>query len=350
MRNRGNVLILHGGGLVDPSKIVICRIALNLLQQYPKVFIGLYSFESFLNPSYIVQYGNTLIRQTKNARGTVFGTCRGVDFEKHPELIPIAIKNLKQFNITRIIVPGGDGSVRQLSWLVDVFEFYGISIVFPVALTIDGMNGTKVIGIREAVKESVRQVENMVSTSLMTLTDHSFGVVALECQGRDRDDILANVIKVLVKKGTVADYSIDDLLVIAIPSNYYTNRKRLLTKIADSDKPTLVLLSEGSKIKIPYLNNKLKDVRKFRSLVIGHTAQANQQTSQEDIKNIYYPWIDNACEYIIKYPDSSFCLTMDDDGLTMRPLEYLAKLNPRESATPTLSPELENILKKYIVD
>ena len=43
-----NAIIIHGGGLVDPSKVVLLRIAKNLKESgaYDNIIIGKYSFES----------------------------------------------------------------------------------------------------------------------------------------------------------------------------------------------------------------------------------------------------------------------------------------------------------------
>ena len=53
---KSNAIIIHGGGLVDPSKDVLMRLAKNLKEVYSKVFIGKYSFESLYTPSFWMEY------------------------------------------------------------------------------------------------------------------------------------------------------------------------------------------------------------------------------------------------------------------------------------------------------
>ena len=58
-----NALIIFGGGLVDPAKYILMRIAMNLSTIYSKVFIGKYSFESLYTPEYMCFYDKNLIFQ-----------------------------------------------------------------------------------------------------------------------------------------------------------------------------------------------------------------------------------------------------------------------------------------------
>ena len=45
----------------------------------------------------------------------------------------------------------------------------------------------------------------------------------------------------------------------------------------------------------------------------------------------------------------SFSLKFNEfSSATIEPIDYWAKLNPREGQKPTLDPELEKLLKKYI--
>lgn len=203
-----NVLISFGGGLIDCAMQVILRIALNLSEAniFKKIFIGEYSFESFYTQDFVHEYNKELIKKVKGARGTRFGTCRGINLTD-PILLTKSIQFLKANNITTIIVIGGDGSSRQVAEISAAFKTMGINIIFAIPLTIDGINGGKSIGMVPAVRESIRQTENMVSTSLMTRDNEKFGVVAVELQGRNRDDIMANVLLHFIKAGKVVGHA-----------------------------------------------------------------------------------------------------------------------------------------------
>lgn len=122
MPSRGNAIIIHGGGLVDPSKIVLMGIANNLAEDcvYEKVFIGKYSFESLYTPSFWLEHNWRLVERVKNKRGTYFGTSRGIDLTD-PILFEKSISCLKEKNVKTIIVAGGDGSSRQVAEISDAF-------------------------------------------------------------------------------------------------------------------------------------------------------------------------------------------------------------------------------------
>ena len=323
-----NALIVHGGGLVDPSKDVLLRIGKNLYesQLFDKIFIGRYSFESFYTPEFMMDYSLFLDKNLKDKRGTYFGTCRGINLTNET-LLNKALCCLKEREIDVIIVAGGDGSSRQVAEIHDSFLKEGIIIVFAIPLTIDGINGSDSIGLKQATRESVRQIENIVSTSLMTRDEEKFSVVAVELQGRNRDDIMSEVLFTFMLKEQIADISLSDLLLRVVPANIKSDEKKLIDEINSSSKPTLILVSEGAKIKIPNLTKKI--TRKVRTLIVGHPSQSNNMTTEEDIRE-YNIWIDTACKYILKNLDHSYGLVMRNNIIWEVPIDYYAVLNPKE--------------------
>jgi len=346
---KGNVLIIHGGGLVDASLYVLMRIASNVVDLYNQVFIGMYSFESFFTPNFIKEYNKSLIQEIRGKRGTYFGTCRDIDL-RDPILFERAIYFLKEKGITTIIVAGGDGSSRQVDETIKAFSERGINIIFPVPLTIDGINGGLSIGVIEATKESIRQIENITSTSLKTRDKGAFGVVMVELQGRNRDDIMANVIKSFDVQGYIADFNISDLLVRVVPANIETDEEKLINEINSSFKQTLVLISEGAKFKNPNLtidNLSKKIHRKVRSLVVGHPSQSNNMTTKDTVK-LYEDWVDKACEFIKDEPYSSFCVANIDGEFLWKPINYYAKLNPFKGQKAELPEQLKELIAAYM--
>lgn len=342
---RGNAIIIHGGGLVDPSKSVLMRLAKNLKEKrvYNKIFIGRYSFESLYTPVFWLEYYDELEDFVKDKRGTFFGTCRGIDLT-NSVLSDKAITCLKDENITTVIVAGGDGSARQVAEINDTFVKNGINIIFAVPLTIDGINGGLSIGIKEAVKESIRQIENIASTSLLTRDNEAYGVVMVELQGRNRDDIIANVLKDLTENLKVADIYLHGLLLRVVPANYKTNESKLLEEINKCTEKTLILISEGADIKIPELTKKVN--RKVRSLVVGHPSQSNGMTKEED----YHEWIDYiCCNIIAKSPLESYCI-VNNFGKSYEkfPIDYYARLNPRKGQKAELPYDLKELVMSYM--
>lgn len=349
---KGNAIIIHGGGLVDPSKFILMRLALNLVKVYKEVFIGKYSFESLYKPEFWLKYDQNLVNLVKNKTGCFFGTCRDIDLTD-PILCKRAIQCLEERNITTIIVAGGDGSSRQVAEISDMFMANGINIIFAVPLTIDGINGGIGIGINEAAKESICQIEKIVSTSLETRDNEKFGVVVVELQGRNRDDIMAKVLRYFDIEGKVADCPLSDLTLRVIPANITADEEKLFDEIEKSSKRTLVLVSEGAKKKNPNfsvskITERFEGKRKVRSLVVGHPSQSNGMTSDADLRG-YYNWIDDLCKFIIaEEPSMSYSIANIDENLYKKPIDYYAELNPREGQVAQLSEELTNLLKAYM--
>lgn len=340
-----NAIIIHGGGLIDPSKHVLMRLGRNLSQYYGKIFIGSYSFESLFTPEFIHEYNEELVEEVKDKRGTYFGTCRGIDL-CDPILFGKAIKCLKERNICTIIVAGGDGSSRQVAETSDAFWREGINIIFPIPLTIDGINGGISIGINEAVAESVRQIENIASTSLNTRDNGKFGVVIAELQGRNRDDIMANVLQRFYKSQKIADFNICDILLRVVPANFETDEDKLIEQVNNSSKRTLILISEGVKernknLSISELTKMIN--RKVRTVVVGHQSQSNNMTSESSIL-VYNRLIDRISCIIGLLPFDSYCLAVNDDAISKQPIDYFAKLNPRDSQEAKLSRFMSSLL------
>ncbi len=344
-----NAIIIYGGGLVDPSKYVLMRLGKNLSQYYDKIFIGSYSFESLFTPKFIHEYNEELVQEVKGKRGTYFGTCRGIDL-CNPTLFGKAINCLKERNICTIVVAGGDGSSRQVAETSDAFKKEGINIIFPIPLTIDGINGGISIGIKEAVAESIRQIENIVSTSLNTRDNGEFGVVIAELQGRNRDDIIANVLQSFYKSQKIADFDFCDILLKVVPANFETDEDKLINQVNNSSKRTLILISEGAKernknLSISELTKRIN--RKVRTTVIGHQSQSNNMTSESNVL-AYNLLIDRICCIIGVLPFDSYCLAVNDGSISRQPIDYFAKLNPRKGQEAQLSKYMSTLLGIYM--
>ena len=122
---------------------------------------------SMYNVDYWIEYNEETKEWLENLRGTFLGTCRGIDLTD-PELFEQSILTLRAYNVNTVMVCGGDGSARQCDEIADAFYKNGINIIFAVPLTVDGINGGWSIGLTQAVRECVRQIENIAATSLET--------------------------------------------------------------------------------------------------------------------------------------------------------------------------------------
>jgi len=343
-----NVLIIHGGGLVDPSKEVIRTIAYGLRNQkvYDNILLGRYSFMSMYDPSLWFTYDENLDQVLKTTRGTYFGTCRGIDLT-NTRLMASSLYYLDGGNVKTVIVCGGDGSSRNCAEISEKFQKHGISIIFATPLTVDGINGGVSIGVEQATRESVRQIENLVATSLETRDNGEFSVVAVELSGRNRDDILANVLQYFWRKGYVADCKLTDILLKVVPANYETDENDLIETIKSSRLRTLLLVSEGAEFKIEKLE-KMVENRKVRTLRIGHLVQSNGLTTEEDMK-AYSEWIADVVNLIAEKPNESYCIVNDGISRWRENIDYYAKLNPRDGQKAEISKGLEKLIKNYMV-
>ena len=344
---RKDVLIIHGGGLVDPSKEVIRYTARRLLESqiYGTIYVGMYSFMSLYDPKLWMPYDQELDKKLENVRGTYLGTCRGIDMTE-PRRLDFSINVLKSAGIGTVIVCGGDGSSRNCAEIASTFEREGINIIFAVPLTVDGINGGYAIGLDQAAREAERQIENVVATSLETRDNGQFSVVAVELQGRNRDDILAKVLQDFWRKGKIADCDLKEINLKVVPANYETNEAKLMEEINSSTERTLLLVSEGAKLKV----NKLQDMvtnRKVRTQVVGHAVQSNGMTTPEDMER-YADWLDDVVRLISMYPEDSYCIVNDGISRWREPIDYYARLNPRDGQKAEISKGLEELLKKYM--
>lgn len=343
-----NALIIYGGGLADAAKKSMLKIAQILWLQnvYEKIHIGSYSFMSLYNFAFwhLYVYGESE-ELYEESRGTVFGTCRDIDMTK-PELMEKSFKTLKQGNVKTVIVCGGDGSSRNCAEMSEEFAKHGINIIFALPMTVDGINGGWSIGIDQAIREAARQTENVVATSLETRDKGEYSVVAIEFQGRNRDDILAKTLQHFWRKGYIADCDISDILLRVVPANYATNEEILMAEINSSKKRTLLLVSEGAKLKVSALQGKTD--RKVRTQVVGHAVQSNGMTTEEDMER-YSEWLIDIGVLISENPFGSYCIVNDGVSRWREPIDYYAKLNPRNGQKAQLSKGLEELMKHYMV-
>lgn len=168
----------------------------------------------------------------------------------------------------------------------------------------------------------------------------------VEIQGRNRDDIMANVLRIFCNKKSVADCGLSELLLRVIPANIETDEEALVEEINNSSKRTLVLVSEGASIKIPELTKKIN--RKVRSLIVGHPSQSNGMTTESD-EHEYELWVDRITSIISIHSNESFCIVKDKE-FYKKPIDYYAKLNPRNGQIAHISESLNNLMIEYMAE
>lgn len=282
MNPKGNALVIYGGGLGECAAFYIAQLAqaLSKRQIFGKVKVGMYSFQSLLIDGLIKNWTPKMYEFTKDVQAGYFGTARDTDLT-NPAFMERAISICKQHDIKWIFLAGGDGSSRQMSEICDGFAAEGINFCFTMPLTVDGIEGGDSFGLAEAVSVSLKRIRNVSSTFLRTLERNCFPGAIIIVQGRNRDDILANVIFELNRCLTLGDFLTDEIDIIAIPANMEWSRERLKEKLhVDSThtfelagRPKLVLMSEGADITADEIV-KMSNI-KIRTESVGYETQVN---------------------------------------------------------------------------
>jgi len=370
-----NALIIYGGGLCDNAARFITDTAeaLYTSNSFEKVFVGRYSFRALTeDDSLIEQWTKESSARYDNVLGGYFGTCRETDLANDEQARKRAFEKCKRLGIRYIFLGGGDGSARQMAEITELFMAEGIYFVFTLPLTIDGIEGGHSLGLRAAVNVSLRRIDEVSSTGLRTLDGNKYPALAVKLMGRNRDNILAEVISSIDSEGII-DFDKDEVEIRAIPANYSWSKDNLIEAMrAEGDanggkligKPLLILYSEGARIGNVQLEKEdLKKMaaiagRKLRFYSIGHSSQINNETSPFDMavnRLLVNEIVDKALtaiyENISNGEEKSFSVVGDSNGshnLRIESYKYFAILNPRKGQKPTLKKEQEETLKKYI--
>lgn len=358
-----NALVIYGGGLCDPAAFGIATFAkeLNESKLFKDIFMGFYSFRALLEEALVVPFDTQLYEDAVCSYGGFFGTCRETTLTDK-EYFNKAINHLKARNINWVFVGGGDGSARQVSEIAEAFHSEGINFCFFMPFTIDGINGGASVGIIPAVQVSVDIISTTSYTFLRTLEGNKYPSVIFELQGRNRDDILVEVLKRLDKKPIIGGFNRNEVEILAIPAGIESSLERIesfFTRIRNEKKsciqgkPAIILLSEGAQIS----KNDIKACAskqgvKCRTFSVGHLSQINEKTDtwQKVI-------ITKAMERIVKMISFSENIeqgkpfTVVFQNLCKDPrvegIAYFAMLNPRQGQQ-TISEADKDILLKYL--
>lgn len=360
MNPNGNALVIYGGGLNECAAYYISEFAqtLNNHKIFGKVKVGMYSFQSLLIDGLIKDWTTKLYSSTKDVQAGYFGTARDTDLS-NPELMKRAISICKQHDIKWIFLAGGDGSSRQMSEICDGFAEEGIKFCFTMPLTVDGIEGGDSYGLTEAVEISLKRINHLSSTFLRTLERNCFPGAVIILQGRNRDDILANVIYELNRCLTLGDFLTDEIDIIAIPANMEWSRERLKEKLhVDwtpafelAGRPKLVLMSEGASITADEIVE-MANI-KMRIEAIGYETQVNgllTEMRKYYVKKTIEKQVGIVEEVLSQKNPQPFTLVTRElmKSITVQSSDYFARLNPRENQAVTLAPKLKAVVKKYL--
>ena len=343
----GNCLLIYGGGLCDSANFMMRTWADALVAtgKFGKVFVGFNSFAATQNPALIEEWTPELKAEAEKNFGGFFGTSRNVEMT-NPDIHKTAIELLKSKDIEFVGCIGGDGSSRCLAEIAENFLAEGILWAFLMPATIAGIEGGRSFGLKAAVRTSCYITEQLVSTCLNTLNATEQPVLVVELQGRNRDDILANVLAQLDADNMKFDRV--NPRVVAVPANYPTSIQGLVD-LRQSEEPILILLSEGAAFSRSDIKSFLYG-KKVRTFEVAHLSQMNGMTSQTEKQEIgqAVAMAERKLPSLIdlKMP---FAFVYDSDSVILTDINYYAQKNPRAGQKPTLNEQLDQLVKRYLV-
>lgn len=377
-QEENNALVIYGGGLCDSAAFSLSEFAqvLDRKNWFNHVYVGFYSFRSLLCSRFIKEWSvDEYAKAQCTAKGGYFGTARET-FLTNPGMIERAIEVCKEKNIKWIFLGGGDGSARQMAETREELQKAGIYMVFFMANTIDGIEGGYSFGIKSAVDVSIDRIKNIASTCLRTLDGNKFPAAVVVLQGRNRDDILGNVMYQLDQMETIGDFRKDEIELIAIPANGYKwhgkcdGEDRLsigLNPVSEFEvygKPKLIIMSEGAKFprEKTEKDEKKLDEKELESItgvktrvnIVAHESQVNGFTSCEEKREIIHVVgkILKTIETALPMKQPFTVVTEKEDNGNFRchieQPDYFAEKNPRNGQKPTLDPKLWAAIEKYL--
>lgn len=348
-QTKGNGLSTYGGGLNEAARLWMQTLQNMLMHLFNTVYVCYFSFEGLV-AKFFQKWNAELSKAVENEEGGFFGTSRGVELTDDPELLKRAINNCKEENVTHLFFSGGDGTARQVAELAPEFEKEGINLVFTLPNTVDGINGGYSIGLSMAVKAYVKLIRNLASSNLRTRNNMQWTVSAMILQGRNRDEILADVTKELEGK-SIAGFKPDEYVLIVLPTNIKWDAETLIKQVNEADKPVLILISEGTGLtetKIECMFTK-----KVRVHVLGHLAQVNGELDSVDkneIRQISLAMFPKLKEGIAM--NKSFTIVIDKKGnkfkARIEDIGYFAKRNPRQNGKASMNDCRVKVLERNL--
>lgn len=367
--NKINVAIMYGGGQIPEANSLMGEIATLLLRR--KEFGNVYgihqSYAGMANEKCYELLTEAKVSVYEDQIGTYFGTCRNFD-PSSEENFPWILQQLKAHDIHALIVCGGDGSLRAARDLEKKLKEanYFLTIIW-LPCTIDGIQGSKTIGTKAAVKQTYERTIYVAANAWATFDCGLNGprVAVIEAMGRNRDTILCGTIDLIKKEGKIGKFKLEDIRLIAIPSDHEWSVEALVKEVNKSEVPALIMASEGAFPKEKWF--KLIDVtngvaKKIAALidiekqkranadVIGYLSQSNSFGLEcREIYEDFLPWIDCLKKEIANFASYSEAQAIIyDGGVHCVPLTYMADLNPNSKAIVKLSEEDKEILKDFL--
>lgn len=366
-----NVGVMYGGGQIPEANQLMGKLIEKFLQINP--FDSVYgihrSYEGLADSDCYELMTEKKAEKIQTQIGTYFETCRNFD-PSSEENFPAILEQLKAHQISVLVVCGGDGSARAAADLEKKLKEVNYFLnIFWVPCTIDGINGTESIGFKTAVQQSFERAIYVAANAWSTF-DHGMNgprVAVIEVMGRNRDDILIGVMQYLKDVGEIGKYDLSEFLAIAIPSAHEWSISELVTKVNNSERPTVIIASEGAKPKEGWTEEsgscgvakkiatliELEKKKRVNSDVIGYLSQSNPYGMDVLGDTEFNAWVNTSCTCIIvcTMSRSEEALAIVKKGIitTTIPLKYITFENPNSKDVVPLSEEVKEFLSEFLI-
>lgn len=353
--------VIYGGGQIPSANYLTGEVIKRLLIAEHSVFAIKKSFMGLADDTCYEQIDFKKARKISKIPGTYLGMCRNVDPSTDMWFSKI-IENLIKFEITTLVVLGGDGSSRGC------FDFlkrcqkekYQIKVIF-IPCTIDGMNGTFTFGALDAIYETAHHIE-MAAVNAWATFDYgkiSSRISIVEVQGRNRNDIAVGALKKIITAGKIANYKLNEIEIIFLASGYTWSAERWLMHWTKTKRPVLIIVSEGAKPIEQWWNlfegsvgEKLEKFINTSGVVksnlekVGYLSQTNCAHKERALIKKVVSSLD-FCK--IEETEESFAVFFDQEGeCYFDELGKIVKLNPNSSEPVKLDEVTEKLLKPYM--
>lgn len=366
MGTTNNIAVMYGGGQIPEANVLMGYI-ISRFCNYMRVFGIHQSYKGLGRSECYEEMTEEKASEIKKQIGTYFSTCR--DFNPAAdENFPDILQQLKAHCIGLLIICGGDGSARGAVELEAKLKEAGYNIlIIWLPCTIDGITGTESIGFKSAVLKSTSDVMNMAVNSWATY-DHGLKgprIAIVEMMGRNRDDILVKVMRIIQNYEKIGKYNVSDVRIVPIPSSHVWSYNQLILDVLNEDKPVTILTSEGAtpvETSFGAINSKgvarklemlfnLTGVKKSNCHVVGYLSQTNSENSMEEKECSTWAY---ALESMLQenggFTEAQAFIYRDCCGdFAFVPLKEITEQNPYTKEAIPLSDEDKRFLEEFLI-
>lgn len=199
--------------------------------------------------------------------GTILKTSRFVDF-KQKKIRDQAFKNLKQQNIERLIVIGGNGSYKGAKYLFEDYDYISCGIPGTIDNDVEGTEET--IGFDTALNTAIEAIDRIRDTA----NSHE-RLFIVEVMGRDNPDL-----PLAISVACGAEYP----LIYKSDADIAKAHKKIKEGLKKGKKASIIIVAENDHNVIEKLQTTLKNEDlDYRTSVLGHMQRGGAPSAKDRI-------------------------------------------------------------------